>query len=62
MDLDDDELKATKELFFSDKKKIKKALEKLYIYKSDALLYADDKMLEALQDVEKILKGDSDGE
>ena len=58
MDLDDDELKATKELYNPDKLKIRRALNKVYKYEADALLYADCNMLEALKDLEKTLKGD----
>lgn len=59
MDLDDDELRATRELYNNpDKLKIRRGLNKIYVYESDALLYADDKLLEILQDLEKTLKGD----
>jgi len=45
-----------------DNIKIRKALNKIYVYESDALLYADDKLLEILQDLEKTLKGDDKDE
>lgn len=57
MDLDDDELKATKNLFFSDKNKINKALNQIYVYKTDALINADETAFNILDDIEKILKG-----
>ena len=57
-DLDDEELRATRELYNPDKIKIRRGLNKIYVYESDALLYADDKLLEILQDLEKTLKGE----
>lgn len=57
-DLDDDELRATRELFTPDKIKINKALNKIYQYESDALLYADEIAFELLKEIERILKGD----
>lgn len=45
-----------------DNIKIRKALNKIYQYEGDALLYADDKLLEILQDLEKTLKGDDKDE
>lgn len=57
MDLDDDELEATKNLFFSDKNKIIKALNQIYVYKTDALINADETAFNILDDIEKILKG-----
>ena len=57
MDLDNDELKATKNLFFSDKNKINKALNQIYVYKTDALINADETAFNILDDIEKILKG-----
>lgn len=59
MDLDDDELRATRELYNPDKIKIRRALNKIYKYEGDALIYADCNMLEILQDLEKTLKGDN---
>lgn len=57
MDLANDELKATKNLFFSDKNKINKALNQIYVYKTDALINADETAFNILDDIEKILKG-----
>jgi hypothetical protein len=56
-DLDDDELRATRELHKPDKIKIRKALNKIYVYEADALINADVTTLDVLQDLEKILKG-----
>ena len=58
MDLDDDELKATRDLYNPDKLKIRRALNKIYEYESDALLYADEIAFELLKEIERILKGD----
>ena len=59
MDLDNDDLKATRELYNPEKIKFKKVINKIYIYKADALLYHDDLLLKILEDLEKTLKGDN---
>lgn len=59
MDLDNDDLKATRELYNPEKTKLKKVINKIYIYKADALLYHDDLLLKILEDLEKTLKGNN---